>query len=155
MRKVSQILERKGDRVVSVAADAPVIKIAQDAFEQAFGIRPILTRSGGTLPTRSNVVSSRVSKVRRSRLFTPTRSVPTLSARAASARRWSSARQPSSRSASEGSAQTAATSPSRTSPIARVRSTISSRTTRPSSRAAATNTRSPSIAFERSPSTAL
>ena len=33
-----------------VAADSPVIKIAQDAFEQAFGIRPILTRSGGTLP---------------------------------------------------------------------------------------------------------
>ncbi len=33
-----------------VPADAPVIKIAQDAFEQAFGIRPILTRSGGTLP---------------------------------------------------------------------------------------------------------
>jgi acetylornithine deacetylase/succinyl-diaminopimelate desuccinylase-like protein len=33
-----------------VAADAPVIKIAQDAFGHAFGIRPILTRSGGTLP---------------------------------------------------------------------------------------------------------
>jgi len=33
-----------------VAADAPVIKIAQDAFENTFGIRPILTRSGGTLP---------------------------------------------------------------------------------------------------------
>ncbi len=33
-----------------VAAGAPVIKIAQDAFEHAFGIRPILTRSGGTLP---------------------------------------------------------------------------------------------------------
>lgn len=33
-----------------VAADAPVIKIAQDAFESAFGVRPILTRSGGTLP---------------------------------------------------------------------------------------------------------
>jgi acetylornithine deacetylase/succinyl-diaminopimelate desuccinylase-like protein len=33
-----------------VAADSPVIKIAQDAFEQAFGIRPILTRAGGTLP---------------------------------------------------------------------------------------------------------
>jgi acetylornithine deacetylase/succinyl-diaminopimelate desuccinylase-like protein len=33
-----------------VAADAPVIKIAQDAFETAFGIRPILTRAGGTLP---------------------------------------------------------------------------------------------------------
>ena len=27
-----------------VAAEAPVIKIAQDAFETAFGIRPILTR---------------------------------------------------------------------------------------------------------------
>ena len=33
-----------------VDANAPVIKIAQDAFEHAFGIRPILTRSGGTLP---------------------------------------------------------------------------------------------------------
>ena len=33
-----------------VAADSPAIKIAQDAFETAFGIRPILTRSGGTLP---------------------------------------------------------------------------------------------------------
>ena len=33
-----------------VAADAPVIKIGQDAFESAFGVRPILTRSGGTLP---------------------------------------------------------------------------------------------------------
>ena len=33
-----------------VAADAPVIKLAQDAFESAFGVRPILTRSGGTLP---------------------------------------------------------------------------------------------------------
>jgi acetylornithine deacetylase/succinyl-diaminopimelate desuccinylase-like protein len=33
-----------------VAAGSPVIKIAQDAFEQAFGVRPILTRSGGTLP---------------------------------------------------------------------------------------------------------
>ena len=33
-----------------VAADAPAIKLAQDAFENAFGIRPILTRSGGTLP---------------------------------------------------------------------------------------------------------
>ena len=33
-----------------VAADSQVIKIAQDAFEHAFGVRPILTRSGGTLP---------------------------------------------------------------------------------------------------------
>jgi acetylornithine deacetylase/succinyl-diaminopimelate desuccinylase-like protein len=33
-----------------VAADSEVVKIAQDAFETAFGIRPILTRSGGTLP---------------------------------------------------------------------------------------------------------
>ena len=33
-----------------VATDSQAIKIAQDAFESAFGIRPILTRSGGTLP---------------------------------------------------------------------------------------------------------
>jgi acetylornithine deacetylase/succinyl-diaminopimelate desuccinylase-like protein len=33
-----------------IPADSPVIKIAQDAFEHAFGIRPILTRAGGTLP---------------------------------------------------------------------------------------------------------
>jgi acetylornithine deacetylase/succinyl-diaminopimelate desuccinylase-like protein len=33
-----------------VAADSDVVKIAQDAFEAAFGTRPILTRSGGTLP---------------------------------------------------------------------------------------------------------
>ena len=33
-----------------VDPNSPVIKIAQDAFETAFGIRPILTRSGGTLP---------------------------------------------------------------------------------------------------------
>jgi acetylornithine deacetylase/succinyl-diaminopimelate desuccinylase-like protein len=33
-----------------VPADSPVIKIAQDAFETAFGVRPILTRAGGTLP---------------------------------------------------------------------------------------------------------
>ena len=33
-----------------VSPQSPVIKIAQDAFESAFGIRPILTRSGGTLP---------------------------------------------------------------------------------------------------------
>ncbi|MEJ7792467.1 MAG: M20/M25/M40 family metallo-hydrolase [Gaiellaceae bacterium] len=33
-----------------VAANSEVVKIAQDAFESAFGIRPILTRSGGTLP---------------------------------------------------------------------------------------------------------
>ena len=37
-------------RPALVAADSPVIKIAQDAFEHAFGVRPILTRSGGTLP---------------------------------------------------------------------------------------------------------
>jgi acetylornithine deacetylase/succinyl-diaminopimelate desuccinylase-like protein len=33
-----------------VPADSDVVKIAQDAFEHAFGVRPILTRSGGTLP---------------------------------------------------------------------------------------------------------
>jgi acetylornithine deacetylase/succinyl-diaminopimelate desuccinylase-like protein len=33
-----------------VPADSEVVKVAQDAFEHAFGVRPILTRSGGTLP---------------------------------------------------------------------------------------------------------
>jgi acetylornithine deacetylase/succinyl-diaminopimelate desuccinylase-like protein len=33
-----------------VDPESEVVKIAQDAFESAFGIRPILTRSGGTLP---------------------------------------------------------------------------------------------------------
>ena len=37
-------------RPALVRADHPAIKIGQDAFESAFGIRPILTRSGGTLP---------------------------------------------------------------------------------------------------------
>jgi len=30
--------------------DSPVIKLGQDAFEQVLGIRPLLLRSGGTLP---------------------------------------------------------------------------------------------------------
>ena len=33
-----------------VDAGSEVVKIAQAAFESAFGVRPILTRSGGTLP---------------------------------------------------------------------------------------------------------
>ncbi|HZT46200.1 MAG TPA: M20/M25/M40 family metallo-hydrolase [Gaiellaceae bacterium] len=33
-----------------VKADAPVIKLGQDAFERALGVRPLLVRSGGTLP---------------------------------------------------------------------------------------------------------
>jgi acetylornithine deacetylase/succinyl-diaminopimelate desuccinylase-like protein len=33
-----------------VDAGSEVVKIAQDAFETSFGVRPILTRAGGTLP---------------------------------------------------------------------------------------------------------
>jgi acetylornithine deacetylase/succinyl-diaminopimelate desuccinylase-like protein len=33
-----------------VAADAPALRFAQDAFERVFGRRPLLVRSGGTLP---------------------------------------------------------------------------------------------------------
>ena len=33
-----------------VRADAPAIRLALDAFEQALGVRPLLTRSGGTIP---------------------------------------------------------------------------------------------------------
>jgi acetylornithine deacetylase/succinyl-diaminopimelate desuccinylase-like protein len=33
-----------------VAPDSPVIRLGQDAFERALGVRPLLLRSGGTLP---------------------------------------------------------------------------------------------------------
>ena len=33
-----------------VPADAPAVKLAQDAFERVLGKRPLLLRSGGTLP---------------------------------------------------------------------------------------------------------
>ena len=33
-----------------VAPDSPVIRLGQDAFERALGTRPLLLRSGGTLP---------------------------------------------------------------------------------------------------------
>jgi acetylornithine deacetylase/succinyl-diaminopimelate desuccinylase-like protein len=33
-----------------VSADAPAVKLAQDAFEQALGVRPLLTRVGGSIP---------------------------------------------------------------------------------------------------------
>jgi acetylornithine deacetylase/succinyl-diaminopimelate desuccinylase-like protein len=33
-----------------VPADAPAVRLAQDAFERALGRRPLLLRSGGTLP---------------------------------------------------------------------------------------------------------
>ncbi len=33
-----------------VRADAPAVRLALDAFEQALGTRPLLTRTGGTLP---------------------------------------------------------------------------------------------------------
>jgi hypothetical protein len=33
-----------------VAAGAPALRLAQDAFESVFGRRPLLVRSGGTLP---------------------------------------------------------------------------------------------------------
>jgi acetylornithine deacetylase/succinyl-diaminopimelate desuccinylase-like protein len=33
-----------------VRADAPAVQLAADAFEQALGVRPLLTRTGGTIP---------------------------------------------------------------------------------------------------------
>ncbi|HEU5215353.1 MAG TPA: M20/M25/M40 family metallo-hydrolase [Gaiellaceae bacterium] len=33
-----------------VSADAPAIQLASDAFEQALGVRPLLTRVGGSIP---------------------------------------------------------------------------------------------------------
>ena len=34
-----------------VPPDAPAVQLGQDAFERTFGRRPLLVRSGGTLPT--------------------------------------------------------------------------------------------------------
>jgi acetylornithine deacetylase/succinyl-diaminopimelate desuccinylase-like protein len=33
-----------------VAPDAPAVQLAQDAFERVIGARPLLIRTGGTLP---------------------------------------------------------------------------------------------------------
>jgi acetylornithine deacetylase/succinyl-diaminopimelate desuccinylase-like protein len=33
-----------------VRADAPAVRLAQDAFEQVLGVRPLLTRVGGSIP---------------------------------------------------------------------------------------------------------
>jgi len=33
-----------------VRADAPAVRLAQDAFEQTLGVRPLLTRVGGSIP---------------------------------------------------------------------------------------------------------
>jgi acetylornithine deacetylase/succinyl-diaminopimelate desuccinylase-like protein len=33
-----------------VAADSPAVRLAQDAFERVIGTRPLLIRTGGTLP---------------------------------------------------------------------------------------------------------
>ena len=33
-----------------VDPEAPAIRLAQDAFERVLGVRPLLVRSGGTLP---------------------------------------------------------------------------------------------------------
>jgi acetylornithine deacetylase/succinyl-diaminopimelate desuccinylase-like protein len=48
--RVEVSLDGGASRPGLVPAGSDVVKIAQDAFESAFGIRPILTRSGGTLP---------------------------------------------------------------------------------------------------------
>jgi acetylornithine deacetylase/succinyl-diaminopimelate desuccinylase-like protein len=44
-------IERWSDaRPGLIPADAPAVRLAQDGFEQVFGRRPLLVRSGGTLP---------------------------------------------------------------------------------------------------------
>ena len=45
-----EIQRRSSARPGLVPADAPMVRLAQDAFERVFGRRPLLVRSGGTLP---------------------------------------------------------------------------------------------------------
>jgi acetylornithine deacetylase/succinyl-diaminopimelate desuccinylase-like protein len=46
-----------------VSPDAPVIKIAQDVFEETIGVRPLLTRTGGSIPIVATLSSHGVPTV--------------------------------------------------------------------------------------------
>ena len=39
-----------------VSPDSPAIKLAQDAFEETTGVRPLLVRSGGSIPIVARLV---------------------------------------------------------------------------------------------------
>ena len=43
-----------------VPADAKAVRLGQDAFERALGVRPVLIRSGGTLPVASALADKRI-----------------------------------------------------------------------------------------------
>ena len=43
-----------------VAPDSPAIQLGLDAFERALGTRPVLTRSGGTLPIMPALADQRI-----------------------------------------------------------------------------------------------
>jgi acetylornithine deacetylase/succinyl-diaminopimelate desuccinylase-like protein len=45
-----EITREEGSNPGIVRADAPAVQLAVDAFEQALGIRPLLTRVGGSIP---------------------------------------------------------------------------------------------------------
>jgi acetylornithine deacetylase/succinyl-diaminopimelate desuccinylase-like protein len=44
------VVEWEGTPPGGFPADAPALRLGQDAFERALGVRPLLIRSGGTLP---------------------------------------------------------------------------------------------------------
>jgi len=46
-----------------VQPDAPTIRLALDAFERAIGVRPLLTRSGGTLPIMPALADKGISTI--------------------------------------------------------------------------------------------
>ena len=46
-----------------VQPDAPAIRLALDAFERAIGVRPLLTRSGGTLPIMPALADKGISTI--------------------------------------------------------------------------------------------
>ena len=46
-----------------VPADAKAVRLGQDAFERALGVRPVLIRSGGTLPVASALADRRIATI--------------------------------------------------------------------------------------------
>ncbi len=53
---VVELTEGRGARPGVVDPDAPPIRIALDAFEQAMGVRPLLVRVGGTMPVLATLL---------------------------------------------------------------------------------------------------
>jgi acetylornithine deacetylase/succinyl-diaminopimelate desuccinylase-like protein len=66
-----------------IAADAPALQLALDAFEDVIGVRPLLVRSGGAIPLVSALASRGVATVvtgfslNESNIHSPNERIPT------------------------------------------------------------------------------